>query len=480
MENFMKKILTLITILFLSSQAKAEDTITNVTIYGNSAQTWNMPFYYYPNANLPGYAIISFAKQLSLNSGINEVVVSNTPDEMNASSVIIKNLGRGLQIVEQTYTDNRFSTAELLKKSLGKNIEIEKYSGDGVVTTRGVLVNASQGLTIKDGDKIKVVNDYSAISFPDLVLTDSVNNIKWLISSPKSLDSILEYSYKTSGISWSASYNVYVDGSGPDVLASVEGWANIVNATSIDIKSAGLKLVSGETNQVDSGANYDMAKRGGVEMMAMASSGAAMAPNMQQQKFGDYKIYTIDRKIDIAPTSSKKIKLFPTKDGVIARKKYLYDSAGGDNNVKSIVTFNNDERSRMGIPMPAGKYRVFAKDKSGEFEQIGEAVQDHKAEGEKVELTVGNSFDLRATRKQMSEERDELRRKTKYSVTVEIENALDKEVEVIVKEPIYQGGWSVLSANFDYKKIDVNTAEFTVRATAKETTILEYIVQYSW
>lgn len=476
----MKKILTLIAILALSTPSKAQDTITNITIYGNSPQTWNMPFYYYPNANLPGYAIISFAKQLSLNSGINEVVVNNTPDEIDASSVLIKNLGRGLQIIEQVYTDNRFSTDELLKKNLGNNIEIEKYSGDGVVTTRGVLVNASQGLTIKEGDKIKVINDYSAISFPDFVLSDSVNNIKWLINSPSSSDSILEYSYKTSGISWSANYNVYIDGTGPDILASVEGWANIVNATNIDIKSAELKLVAGETNQVDSGANYAMAKRGGMEMMAMASADSAMAPNMQQQKFGDYKIYTIDRKVDIAPTSSKKIKLFPNKDGVIARKKYMYDSAGGDNSVKSIVTFTNDDRSRLGIPMPAGKYRVFAKDESGEFEQIGEATQEHKAEGEKLELTVGNSFDLKATRNQMDTEQDQIRRKGKYTVTVEIDSALDEEVEVIVKEPLYQGNWEILSANFDYKKINQNSVEFSVRAMAKEKTKLEYIVQYSW
>jgi hypothetical protein len=476
----MKKLLVVISILLFFGNAKAQDAITNITIYGNSPQTWNMPFYYYPNANLPGYAIISFAKQLSLNSGINEVVINNTPDEIDASSVIIKNLGRGLQIIEQTYTDNRFSTDELLKKNLGKNIEIEKYSGDGVVATRGVLVNASQGITVKEGDKIKVINDYSAISFPDFNLPDSVNNIKWLINSPNSSDSILEYSYKTSGISWSANYNVNIDGAGPDVLASVEGWANIVNATNIDIKAAELKLVAGEVNQVNSGTNLAMAKRGGAEMMVMASADASMAPNMQQQKFGDYKIYTIDRKVDIAPTSSKKIKLFPNKDGVLARKKYMFDSAGGDNNVKSIVTFNNDERSRMGIPLPAGKYRVFAKDESGEFEQIGEAVQEHKAVGEKIELTIGNSFDLKASRNQMDTEQDQIRRKGKYSVVVEIDSALDEEVEVIVKEPVYQGNWEILSSNFEYKKINQNSVEFNVRALAKEKTKLEYIVQYSW
>jgi hypothetical protein len=476
----MKKFLLISLALALTgTAAKAADTTTGLTIYGNSPQSWDMPIYYARNVSVPGYAVVSFARQAAFAAGLNSVIVSNVPSEIEPSSIMVKALGRNMQLVEQSYESAGLDMNEIISRNIGKEVEVEKYSGDGIVTIKGILIDSSNGLIIKDGDRLKVLKDYSAVSVADSSESSAGNTIKWLINSASSSDILFEYSYKTSGISWSANYDVYLDGVGADVMAKIVGWASLVNSTNINIADTGLKLVAGEVAN-DSAPNVYAAR--GMAKVAMAADMAESAPatSMQQQQFADYHMYTIDRKIDLPANSSKKIKLFEDKEGVLGAKKYLYEGANGDSGVKSVISFDNDGKSRLGVPLPGGKYRVFSKDTSGAFEQLGEVNQPHKSEGEKIELVVGNSFDLNAIRVQEDKEQDQLRRRGKYSVSVEITSALEQEVDVMVKEPIYQQNWQILSASHEYKKLDANTVEFKVPAHPKDKTKLEYIVQYSW
>ncbi len=404
------------------------------------------------------------------------VQVGDVPDEIDPSSIMIKNRNRNLQAVEQNFIAAP-SAADVIKRSIGRQVEVEKFSGDGVISTKGILLDSANGLVVKDGDKIKVINDYSSVAIDGADSAASGNMIKWLINSAGANDSLFEYSYKTDGISWSASYDIYLDGAGNEVMAKIEGWANLLNNTKMNIRDTNLKLVAGETAQ-------DNQPRA-VPMMAMAK-GVAMdmaeaAPSMQQQKFSEYHMYTIDRKINLPAQSSKKIKLFSDKEGVLAGKKYVFDGGiSSSDSVKSVITFANDDKSRLGVALPGGKYRVFMKDSSGGFEQVGEATQSHKAEGEKIELTIGNSYDLKATRNQADSEQDQLRHRGKYTVTVEIQNALDEKTDVFVKEPVNQQNWAIISKTHDFRKVNSNLIEFTVPVEAKSKATLEYVVQYSW
>ena len=475
MKKFSLTSLALV-LLTCTTSANASDTVTNITIYGNSPQSWNMP-YYYGQQNVEGYAVINFAKQATFAEGSNAVNVADVPDEIDPTSIMIKSMNRNLQVIEQNFVASKLNTADIIKRSIGKEIEVEQDSSNGVITSKGILLDSSNGLIIKEGDKVKIINNYSSVSVVDDNSAVSGNSIRWLINSAVAGDSLFEYSYKTQGISWSASYDIYLDGKGDDIMGKIEGWANLLNNTKISIKDTNLKLVAGETAQANGGPRA-------VPMMAMAK-GAAMdmvaeAAPMQEQKFADYHMYTIDRKISLPAQSTKKIKLFDDKEGVLATKKYVYEGANGDNAVKSVITFMNDEKSRLGIPLPGGKYRVFNKDASSSYEQVGEATQTHKAEGEKVELTIGNTFDLKAERKQTDGEQDQIRHRGKYTVQVDLSNALEEEATVFVREPIYQQNWEVVSKTHPFAKINANLAEFTVTIKPKSKETLEYIVQYSW
>ncbi len=461
----------------LASAAWAEDQVTNLTIYGNSPQSWDMPYSAY-NSNIPGYAVISFARQVSFSLGNNTIAVTSVPDEIDSSSIMIKSANRNLQVVEQNFISSKLDVDNILKQNIGHQVEVEKYTGNSAVTTKGTLLDISDGLIVKDGSNVKIIKDYSAVSVADNDYS-SGNMIKWVINSSKASEGLFEYSYKTTGITWVANYNVYVDGEGPDVMARIEGWANLINNTNMDVKQTGLKLVAGEVAQ-DSRPAMVRPMMAMAKGMAMDSVAASAPSSMQEQNFSDYHMYTIDRKVDLPMHSSKKVKLFEDKEGVLAVKKFIYDSSLDQNSVKTLVAFSNDEKSHMGIPLPGGKYSVFAKDSSGVFEQIGEVTQEHHGENEKIELAVGNSFDLKARRAQTDSEQDNLRHKGKYTVTVEISNAMDKQVEVMVKEPINQQNWQIVSANLEYKKVNSNTVEFAMPIKSKDKSKLEYVVEYSW
>jgi len=470
--------------LALSSSLVRADPVTSMVIYGNSPQTWEMPAYYSSRAQVPGYAVLTFARQVSFSEGSNTIEVDEIPEGVNANSIMIKKLAAAQQLVEQNFISNDLSVDELINKNIGKEIEVEQITHNGISTIKGILVSDKDGLILKDGSKTLLIKQYADIITKDDSSDKSRqkggSSIRWVINSGGASNSLFEYSYKTSGITWGANYNVYLDGSGTDMMAKIEGWANLYNSTNIDVKETSLKLVAGQTaqdNRQPVRPMMAMARAVGSEGADAAVSSAAM----DEEKFADYHMYTIARKVSMAPQSSKKIKLFEDKQGVLATKKFMYQAGiNGDNGIKSVVSFKNDTKSRLGVPLPGGKYRVFAKDSSGEYQELGEVTEPHKSENEVVELPVGNAFDLTAERSQIDSEQDQLRHRGKYTVKVKIRSALEDEVKIAVKEQVQQQNWQILSANFEYKKLDNNQVEFTVKAIPKGETILEYIVDYSW
>ncbi len=64
------------------------------------------------------------------------------------------------------------------------------------------------------------------------------------------------------------------------------------------------------------------------------------------------------------------------------------------------MKFANSQKSGLGIPLPAGKVRVFKADVDGSLEFLGEDEIDHTPRDEEVKLYVGDAFDVVVTREQ--------------------------------------------------------------------------------
>jgi len=165
----------------------------------------------------------------------------------------------------------------------------------------------------------------------------------------------------------------------------------------------------------------------------------AGAPALQEKAFFEYHMYTLDGKTTLKDKEVKQIQLFPAKD-VAASKQYNLDSHKG-NDVRVVMRFENSKKSGLGVPLPAGKVRVFKADVDGSLEFLGEDRIDHTPRNEEVKVYVGNAFDIVAERLRTDYEKIS-DRVTMETFEITLSNHKYEDVVVTVTEHIH-GDWDV-------------------------------------
>jgi hypothetical protein len=154
----------------------------------------------------------------------------------------------------------------------------------------------------------------------------------------------------------------------------------------------------------------------------------------------------------------------------------------GNTKVDIYVRLVNDKASNLGMPLPAGKMRVFQRDEAdGSLEFIGEDVIKHTPRDEKVLIRLGSAFDVVGERTQSDFKVDHARRTITESFKIEIRNRKDTPVTVLVREPLYRwSNWQITTSSLPFEKINAGTAQFTVDAAPNAVQTLTYTVQYTW
>ena len=142
------------------------------------------------------------------------------------------------------------------------------------------------------------------------------------------------------------------------------------------------------------------------------------------------------------------------------------------------VKFANDEKSHLGMPMPAGKIRLYQRDSKGSLQFIGEDQINHTPRNEKITLNVGRSFDVRADRK-----RTDFKRlgptSFRESFQIEIRNRKQEATTVSVYER-HWGDWKVTEKSMDFTKEDASTMVFEVTLKPDEVKTITYTVDTKW
>ena len=137
----------------------------------------------------------------------------------------------------------------------------------------------------------------------------------------------------------------------------------------------------------------------------------------------------------------------------------------------------NSKESGLGMPLPAGKVRVYKEDPAdGSLEFIGEDMIEHTPKDEKLRLFLGNAFDIKAEQAMTNKVSTG---KKSYDETwqVKIRNHKDAAVNVVVVEKFY-GFWNIKDSTNEYKKKDATTVEFYVNVPKDQESTLEYTVSY--
>ncbi|MBW2107440.1 MAG: DUF4139 domain-containing protein [Deltaproteobacteria bacterium] len=379
---------------------------------------------------------------------------------------------RAFRVLEQNFEYDLASSDKILQKMIDHPIDVVRDNGELV---RGVLLNKqSSSLVLKTADGIKILpfNDKTTIhmrALPEGLMTRPT--LIWQLAGVRGRPEKIEVSYLTTGMNWHAEY-VGVLNEKADRI-NLDAWVSVNNHCGATFKDAHLKLVAGEVHRVQ--------PKRPQRPMAMAERQAMASPadqGFQQRAFFEYHIYELPRPTTLKDNQIKQIALFNPVN-VKSERKFFYNAMRDPKKVEVRVVFINKEKVGLGIPLPAGVFRIYQQDQDN-LEFIGEDRIDHTPRNEKVKITVGKAFDLRGKRKIVRTKKVS-NRSERTTVEITLRNNKEKDaVSIIVEEPLYYRHWEIENSTMEYTKKDAYNIEFHVSVKAGGKATLRYTLLYWW
>ncbi|HEY1921553.1 MAG TPA: hypothetical protein VGG44_02215 [Tepidisphaeraceae bacterium] len=466
----------------------------------------NMNPYYAQQNPLPGYGIVRENREIKLDQGDNTIRFTDVASGIDPTTVSFQSLTApdAAGVLEQNYEYDLVSADKLMGKYLGKQVEVVRQgpgSGPAQVLTGTLLSFDASNLVVQTaaggvqvitrGPEIEGIQlasaDASLITKPTLV---------WKIQSTQAGPHMAQVKYQTDGLTWRADYNVTVNAD--DNAADIGAWVTILNQSGARYPDAKLKLVAGDVQRIKPPQqNYRF--RG---MMNAQADMAAAPAGFAEKSFFEYHLYTLGRTTSLSNNSTKQIELFAPKLNVPVDKTYVYygvpeqlrfwsvdnpnmdQNLGTDSNKKVDVylLLTNSESNGLGIPLPAGRIRVYKRDEAdGSREFIGEDVIQHTPKDENVMIKLGSAFDIVGERRQTDFNANFNGHVITESFEIKLRNHKKEAVHVIVKENLYRwNNWEITACSDKWEKQDFRTIHIPVDVPADGEKTVTYSVKYTW
>jgi hypothetical protein len=210
---------------------------------------------------------------------------------------------------------------------------------------------------------------------------------------------------------------------------------------------------------------------------------------MAQEAFSEYHLYTLGRRTTINNNETKQVSML-TGTGVPTHKRYVVNGqsyyyrngpmpgSAIKDTVQVFYQFRNDEKSGLGMPMPAGTIRVYQSDSKEGVHFVGEDRIGHTPKDETINLKIGNAFDVVCERKQ-TDFRKIATNVYEFEYEIRLRNHKASAVTVEVNEPI-GGTWEMLRSSHKWTKTDAWAMQFGVPVAADGSSTLTYRVRVTY
>ncbi len=455
---------------------------------------------------LPGYGVVREVRKIDLKDGENTIRFTNVASGIDATTVAFESLTAPLttSVLEQNFEYDVVSSTRLLEKYLGKRIAVGLRAAGA---SPGTL---SEG-TLLSADFNSIVLKTDVETAPLLVITRSdVSTIAlapqnkelitkptlvWKLNTDKAGQHDAKVTYQTDGLTWRADYNILI--SKDDSAADVAAWVTILNESGASYPNSKLKLVAGDVQRIQPQQDVYAGAR-----MSQALKSARDDGGFQEKSFFEYHLYTLGRQTSLADRSTKQIELFTPKPGVTVNKTFVYyglpenlryyispqpnqDRNLGTQSNKKVDIYllvKNSEKNGLGIPLPAGRIRVYKKDEadsSNEF--IGEDVIQHTPKDEEFMIKLGSAFDIVGERKQTEFTVNWDGHVITESFEIVLRNHKKEAVNVIVKENLFRWtNWEITQSSDKWEKQDFRTIHIPVEVPVDGEKKVTYSVKYTW
>jgi hypothetical protein len=432
-------------------------------------------------------ALVRDVRNVQIGRGVSDLHFMDIAATVNPATVHFRSLTEParVSVLEQNYEYDLLEPDKLLRKYVGREVTLVRTRFDGNTSrdedVKARLISYNNGPVWEINGEIVTGMPTNHIRFPELPGNlFSHPTLIWTLENNGGTRHRVEASYLARSLSWIADYVLTVGRD--DKTGDIDGWVTVTNGSGTSFRNAQLQLVAGNLNRVRQ------------ELRALADNMATReaevaAPKMSQESFSEYHLYTLGRKTTINNAETKQVSMlgatgFPVIKRYVVNGDFRYyrgqqhPGAPIKDDVEVFYQLKNDEKTGLGMPMPAGIVRVYQSDTKGGLQFVGEDRIDHTPKDETLNLKIGNAFDIVCERKQTDFDKiaDNV-----YELAYEItlRNHKTTPVTVEVNEPI-GGSWRMLQSSHQSTKTAAFAAQFNVPVQPDGTATLTYRVRVTY
>ena len=432
-------------------------------------------------------ALVRDVRNLDLPRGTFELSFMDIAATVNPATVLFRSLSEParVSVLEQNYEYDLLEPEKLLRKYVGRDVTLVRTRQVGGTTQEeevtARLLSYNNAPVWRIGSEIVTGLHADHIRFPELPDTlHSRPTLIWTLENGGAARHRVEAKYLAGKLSWSADYVLTVGRD--DRAGDLDGWVTLTNGSGTAFPNAKLQLVAGDLNRV----RQALDRAGSADEALVRREYAAAAP-MAQEPFSEYHLYTLARKTTINNNETKQVSMlsgtgFPVqKRYVVNGNRFYYHNAPRPgapirDSVEVFYQFRNEEKSGLGMPMPAGTVRVYQADSSGGAQFVGEDRIMHTPKDETLNLKLGNAFDVVCERNQVDFEKIAANvYEVEYAITLRNRKATPITVEV--NEPVGAATWRMLTASHKWTKTAAFAAQFMVPLEAGGEAVLTFRIR---
>lgn len=470
----------LLSLLLFSGESLAADSAKNleISIYNNNL------------------ALVKDSREINLEKGNNNVSFEGVASQIKPESVMI--LGKNINVLEQNYDYELITAQNIVTKSVGSEVKtvIQNPTTGENIFGRAKLLSASGTKPVLEFD-YGIETDFSGrLIFEKL--PENLNEKPTLLAkiySPQAEVQELLLAYLTNGISWKSNYVALIKNS---AALDLTGWVTINNKSGVDYNNAKIQLIAGEVNQeyevefraINMAKSFAMAD----SVATVEEAGVGGAP----EQISSYQLYTLPNRTDIKNSQTKQMSLFEKngvkyqKEGRLTSSLYFNNSRKAEfkqKHPKMYYILNNTEEGGLNIPLPAGTIRFYENDSNDNMQFIGESRVNNAAKGEKLELQLGDMFnvfvngkitdviDISETKKRSSGNGCYYAELVKdYIVEVEAFNGGDNPAKIVFLQNIDQN-YQIVDESIKGANKNIGQYEWEIGIPKNDKTKLEYTVR---
>ena len=425
---------------------------------------------------LGGFAVITETRRVTIPAGRSRLRFEGVVDGIIPESAIVTGLPGG--VIEKNRDAALLSPSSLMRAARGRIVSLKRtdpVTGKVVVVQAEIIAVSEQGVVFKTAAGVESLR---CSGLPETFRYGSGAEglsarptLSVQTRSAKAITATVTLTYIAEQFDWSANYTAHLNPDGKTM--DIGGWITLANGNSVSLNNAQTQIVAGGLNReyverfvnnqpqvlarcwpmqktsdvprkperpydlvhpyspadyarFEEGSNSEIMvtaqrRKGSVPSAPMAVAAFDAAPPPPPEQLGDLKLYRVPQRTTVAALQMKQTRLIE-QHGVPVERIYRatvssYSYGGAEMpGATAILRTRNDKEHQLGLPLPAGSFLI-EQDQFGRTMLVGEPRLVDTAEGEKVELVLGQAPDITVVRRSLS------RAEKSENVEVTISNA---------------------------------------------------------